>query len=283
MIASWQEDNDKPKQCVEKQQHYSVDKSLYSQGNGLPNGHIWLWELDCIEGRMPKNWCLKTVVLKKTPESTLDGKEIKPVSLTGDQPWVFTGRTNAEAPISQSSDVNRQLIGKVPDPGKDWGPKEKRSSEDKMAGHHWCSEHELWEIVRERDALCAAVHGFTKSQTRLCDWTTTKPGISESKISGTLWKQGKKMQRSVHKILERQTDGLSKEMTWSSLNFENIILAAPQEVKTKRCQETIAIIQQEVMRPWTRTSATGSLRSPKTLDVVESSINCSQRAGPSCH
>ena len=212
MIASWQEGNDKPRQCVEKQQHYSADKSLYSQGNGLPNGHIWLWELDSIESRMPKNWCFRTVVLEKTPESTLDSKEIKPVNLKGDQPWAFTGRTNAaaEAPVFWSSDVNRWLIGKVPDAGKDRGQKEKRASEDEMAGqYHWCSQHELWEIVRERDALCAAVHGFTKSRTRLGDWTTTKPGISESKISGKLWKQGKKMQRSVHKILEKQTDGLS--------------------------------------------------------------------------
>ena len=109
------------------------------------------------------------MVLEKTPESTLDSKEIKPVNLKGDQPWVFTGRTNAEAeaPVFRSSYVNRWLIGKVPDAGKDREQKEKRASEDEMAGpHHWCSEHE---IVRERGALCAAVHGFTKSRTRLSE------------------------------------------------------------------------------------------------------------------
>ena len=153
---------------------------------------------------------IRTVVLENTPESPLDSKS-KPVNLKGDQPWIFTGRINveAEAPVFQSSDVNRWLIGKVPDAGKDGGQKEKRVSEDEMAGwHHWCSEHELWEIVRERDALYPAIHGFTKSWTRLGDWTTADPGISESKTSGKLWKQRKKMQRSVHKILQRQTDGL---------------------------------------------------------------------------
>ena len=95
---------------------------------------------------MPKNWCLWTVVLEKTPESPLDSKEIKPVNLKGNQPWIVTGRTDAEAeaPVFWSSDANRRLIEKVPDAGKDWGQKGKRASEDETAErHHWCNEHEL--------------------------------------------------------------------------------------------------------------------------------------------
>ena len=61
---------------VEKQRHHSVDKGLYSKGYGLLSGHVWLWELDYKEGRMPKNWCLWNV-LEKTPESPLNRKEIK--------------------------------------------------------------------------------------------------------------------------------------------------------------------------------------------------------------
>ena len=76
----------------------SADKGPSSQGYDLPSGHIWLWELDCKEGRMPKNWCFWTMVLEKTLESPLDSKEIKLVNLKGDQPWIFTGRTDAEAP-----------------------------------------------------------------------------------------------------------------------------------------------------------------------------------------
>ena len=68
---------------LERQRHYFADKGPYSQGYGLPSGHIRLWELDCKEGRMPKNWCVWTVVLKKIPESPLDSKEIKPVNLKG--------------------------------------------------------------------------------------------------------------------------------------------------------------------------------------------------------
>ena len=145
-IASWQESDGRPRQCVEKQRRYFADKGLYSQGYGLPSGHIQLWELDHIEGRTSKNWCLQTVVLEKTPESPLDRKEIKPVSLKGDQPWVLTGRTDAEAeaPVFWSSDANRWPIGKVPDAGKDRGHKEKKVSENEMAGlHHWWNEHEL--------------------------------------------------------------------------------------------------------------------------------------------
>ena len=102
-----------------------------------------MWELDCKEGKMTKNWCLQTVVLEKIPENLLGGKEIKPVNLKGDQPWIYTGRTDAEVPVFWSPDVNRQLIGKIPDIGKDRQQK-KRASEDEMAGrHHWCNESEL--------------------------------------------------------------------------------------------------------------------------------------------
>ena len=76
--------------CVEKQRHYSVDKGLYSQGYGLPSGHVQLWELDRREDGALKNWCLWTVVLEGTPESPLDSKEIRPVNLKGNQPWIYS-------------------------------------------------------------------------------------------------------------------------------------------------------------------------------------------------
>ena len=80
-FASWQGSYDKPRHCVEKQRHYSAVKGPYSQGYGLPSGHVQLWELDHKEDRWPKNWCLWTVVLEKIPESLLNRKEIKPVNL----------------------------------------------------------------------------------------------------------------------------------------------------------------------------------------------------------
>ena len=117
---------------------------------GLPSGHIWLWELDCKEGRMPKNWGLQTVVLEKIPGSPLDSKEIKSVNLKGNQCWILIGGTDAEAeaPVFWSSDVNMWLTGKVPVAGEDWGQKEKRAIEDEMAGwHHWCNGHELGQTL----------------------------------------------------------------------------------------------------------------------------------------
>ena len=86
------------------------------------------------------------MVLEQTLDSPLDSKEIKPVNLKGNQPWILTGKTDAEAeaPVFWSSDANSLLIGKVPDAGIDWRQKGKKVSEDEMAGwHNLCNEHEL--------------------------------------------------------------------------------------------------------------------------------------------
>ena len=156
---------------IEKQRHYSANKGLYSKGCGLPSGHIQWWELDCKESRMPKNWCLQTLVLEKTPESPLDSKEIKPVSLNRDQPWTFTGGLMLKLKLQYfwSSDVNRWLIGKVSDAGKDWGQK-KRASEDEMVGqHHQCNEHELGKTPGDGEGqggpACCSPWGCKESDT----------------------------------------------------------------------------------------------------------------------
>ena len=110
------------------------------------------------------------MVLEKTPESPLDSKEIKPINFKGNQPWTFIGRIHAEteAPALWSSDVNRRLIGKVPDAGKDQRQKEKRASEDEMAGrHHWCNEHELGQTPGDGEGqwglLCCSPWGHKES------------------------------------------------------------------------------------------------------------------------
>ena len=83
---------------------------------------VTAWELDHKEGWASKNWCFPTVVLKKTLESPLVCKEIKPINPTGNQPWIFIGRTDAEAkvPICWPPDMNNWLIGKDPEAGKGW-------------------------------------------------------------------------------------------------------------------------------------------------------------------
>ena len=101
---------------LKSKKHYSAIKGPYSQGYGLPSVHVRLWELDHKEGRAPKNWCLQIWWLEKTPQSPLDSKEIKPVNLKGNQPWILIGRTDApvwEAPVFWSSDVNSDSLEKT--------------------------------------------------------------------------------------------------------------------------------------------------------------------------
>ena len=82
-----------------------------------------MWELDCEESWVPKNWCFWSMGLEKTLESPLDCKEIQPVHPKGDQPWVFIGRTDAEAEtlILWPPHAESWLVGKDPDAGRDWG------------------------------------------------------------------------------------------------------------------------------------------------------------------
>ena len=108
------------------------------------SSHVWVWELDPKEGWASKNWCFWIVVVEKTLESPLDSKEIKPVNPKGNQLWIFTGRTDAEAPVLKPPDVKSQLTGKDPAAGKDWGQEEKGVTEDELVGwHHWLNGHEF--------------------------------------------------------------------------------------------------------------------------------------------
>ena len=110
-------------------------KGLSSQGYSFSSDHVWIWELDCEESWAWKNWSFWTVVLEKTLESPLDGKEIQPVHSNGDQSWVFIGRTDAKAetPILWPPHVKSWLIGKDSDAGRDWGQEEKGTAEAEMA------------------------------------------------------------------------------------------------------------------------------------------------------
>ena len=85
--------------------------------------HVQIWELDHKEGWALKNWCIWNVVPEKILECPLKSKEIKPVNPKGNQPWIFSGRTDAEAetPILWPPDAKSWLTGKDPDAGKDWG------------------------------------------------------------------------------------------------------------------------------------------------------------------
>ena len=124
-----------------------------------------MWELDHEEGWVPKNWCFWTVVLEEILEEILEGilavpldcKEIKPINPKGNQPWIFTGRTDAEteAPRLWPPDAKTQLTGKDPDAEGDRRQEEKGATEDEMVGWHHqvdnMSLSKLQEMVKDKE------------------------------------------------------------------------------------------------------------------------------------
>ena len=120
------------------------------------------------------------LVMVRPLESPLECKENKPVNPKGNQPWIFIGGTDAEADtlILWPPNVKSWLIRKDPDAGKDWRQEEKGTTEDEMVGwHHQLDGHEFeqaLELVMDREAWHAAVHGIEKSWTWLSDWTELK-------------------------------------------------------------------------------------------------------------
>ena len=142
-----------------------------------------MWELDHKEGWELKNWCFWTVLLEKILESPLDCKEIQPVNSKGNQSWIFIGGTDAEAeaPMLWLPDVKSRLVGKDLDAGKDWRQEEKGTTRgrprvawlDGITNSIDMCLSKFREMVKDRDAWRAAVHGVAKSQTQLSDWTTT--------------------------------------------------------------------------------------------------------------
>ena len=131
---------------------------------------------------MPKNWCFQTLVLEKTPGSPLDSKEIKPINLKGNQPWIFIGRTDAEieAPILWPPDVKNWLIWKDLDAGKGWRQEEKGTTEGEMVGwHHWLNGHDFVQTLGDSEGqgslVCCSLHRVAKSWTWLSNWTAMPP------------------------------------------------------------------------------------------------------------
>ena len=114
-----------------------------------------------------KSWCFWTAVLERTLESPLDGKEIKPVNPKRNQPWKFTGRTDAEAeaPVLWPPNVKSWLIGKDPDAGKDWGQKEKGAT----GWHHQLNGHDFEQTPGDSEGqgslVCCSPWGHKKSDT----------------------------------------------------------------------------------------------------------------------
>ena len=174
-------------------------------------------ELDHKEGWMLKNWCFWTVVLKKTLENSLDCKEIKPVNPKRNQPWIFIGRTDAEAEalILWPPNAKNWLIRKDPYAGKDWR-QGKGTTEDEMVGwHHWLNglefEQTLGDDVRQGNLVCCSPWGH--KQTQLCDWTTTLTMQPCTIYCGGPWDP------EIVSVLRRILIGSMKATTWQMYSF----------------------------------------------------------------
>ena len=152
-------------------------------------------------------WCWRRLLRVPCKDSYKDSKEIKPVNPKGNQPWIFIGRTEAEASVLWLSDENHQLIGKDTNPGNDWRQKEKRVQRmwwlDGITNSMDMNLSKLQEIVKGREAWCVVIHGVPKSWTWLSDWTAAAAVCIKSMKTKRRWKEYPQNLKNIHYLFYR--------------------------------------------------------------------------------